>query len=112
MKANHLNAVFYLKQLESGNLVGEYFNDKMQRRGTESCDIKNPPDPNAPFVGEYYSSWWDKKPDGSTLKIDWHKKEYKTYKLTWSDGSRELCVGIGMLHEGILIGECHENPQA
>jgi hypothetical protein len=104
-----INVIFYFKQLESGNLVGEYFTAGMLERGTESADIihdsrKNPP---VPFVGKYNSSWWDKNPDGSILEIEKHSTGFGIYELTWTN-NQKIFKGIGMTCGDMLIGEYHQ----
>jgi hypothetical protein len=104
-----INVAFYFKQLESGNLVGEYFNKEMQQRGTESADIVDDsrPTPNAPYEGKYKSSWWDTDADGSILEIKKHSTGFGIYELTWTNNNQNIFEGIGMLCGDMLIGEYH-----
>ena len=101
---------FYFKQLESGNLVGEYFNTGMLERGTESADIdsNSRQPPHVPLVGKYKSSWWDKDADGAILEIKRFQTGFEIFELTWTNKNKKIFEGIGMLCGDMLIGEYHQ----
>jgi hypothetical protein len=106
-----INVTFYFKQLESGNLVGEYFSAGMSERGTESADIIPNPrqDPHVPFEGKYKSSWWVEDADGSILEIKQIHPGFEIFKLTWRNKNQTIIFeGIGMRCGDMLIGEYHQ----
>ncbi|MCS3870830.1 hypothetical protein J3D55_003746 [Chryseobacterium ginsenosidimutans] len=73
---------FYFRLTNSGNLIGEFFNDANNSTiRTESADRNN--DGNT-FNGEYRSSWREENSfDGMNLNIRISPNNNRIFELTW-----------------------------
>lgn len=96
---------FYFEQTYSGNLIGEFVNNKMSGISTESADTNNRNE--CKFVGNYKTTWSEsEKSEFSYLKIEIKENTNNTvFKLTWNDksGSSKF-TGIGFITDEKLIG--------
>ena len=101
---------FYFKKTQSGNLIGEYSNNNIDKIISESADLISQNTSND-FIGIYNSTWIESNlPEHCELTIK-HKPNSNNniYQLVWLRISdREiLFTGEAMLVDGILIGDYH-----
>ncbi len=94
---------FYFKQNKSGNLLGEFTNNKMNGISTESSDLTS--SYQMRFVGTYETTWFEKKTSQNlTLVIDIKKDSDGIYNLTWKKNKSIKFYGIGFITGKRLIG--------
>ena len=101
---------FYFKQTDSGNLIGEFSNNKMIVNSTESADIVKIK-VNV-FIGDYKSSWIENgEVELLNLRIEL-KTNTKIYKLIWFKANAEEPAfwGEGFLVDKMLIGNYQDFP--
>jgi hypothetical protein len=91
---------FYFKKTNSGNLIGEFTNNKLKKILTESATINH--EEIDKFEGEYTSSWHQNNTSilvNLTIKLDGLK-----YVLEWGKDNNTLFKGEGFNVNNILIG--------
>jgi hypothetical protein len=95
---------FYLRQLENGNLQGEFTNNRLFTVSVENDIIKEKGD--APFIGRYISEWTENGDFFSAeLKIDKSRNAEEKYKLVWRDfNGNAIYEAEAFIAEGLLIG--------
>jgi hypothetical protein len=91
---------FYLRQSDTGNLIGEFYNNTMDRVRSESADMKI--ESSIAFTGTYSSTWFDEGAQSLDLEITTDNNTI--YNLRWFDDIRDVFVGRGFLSNGLLIG--------
>lgn len=112
---------FYFKPTASGNLIGEFSNNTLNRNCTEGADRIYPasqsvertyPHPIS-FVGEYYTTW-NENSSSQVSKMVIYPKTGCTNILTieWTDLSSKKIMfwGEGMIVGDMLIGDYRNQP--
>ena len=100
---------FYFKKTTNGNLIGEFSNHGMFENTTESADLVEFKE-SCGFVGEYLTTWRDKKsPILMNLTIS-HKtgSNGRIFDLEWTEENDKKATrfkGQGFLCDNILIGD-------
>lgn len=105
---------FYFTLTSTGNLLGEFSNNRSQRCFTEAANriIGNAPDVNeraiSPFIADYETVW--REPTGecicAQLEIRAKNMCAGIFTLIWIGNDKtELFHGEGMIVNGNLIGD-------
>lgn len=107
---NNIIGVFYFKQTDSGNLIGEFTNNKMTTFNIESAN-NQAEFSSKKYEGKYLTTWLE---DGNShvaeLVITQNTINKKSYKLIWKKINSEDTVfcGNGFIVDGILIGNYND----
>lgn len=95
---------FYLRQVNNGNLLGEFCNNTMMTSSTESADrIVISQESN--FEGVYNSTWFENGAEVYTLNIQALPPPATVFILEWTNASNNVVFrGEGFLMGNILMG--------
>lgn len=94
---------------KSGNIIGEFLNNKNSKIFTESADLTKVIENSKEFTGEYITTWQENNV-AIVMKLD-IKKEDEKYLLTWRNGNdNKIFFGEGFLISNELIG-CYTNKK-
>ncbi len=95
---------FYLRQTPTGNLIGEFSNNSMNRNATESADLIDGFTNN--FIGVYNSTWFEDSAQHLTLRIEAKANTNNMiFILRWSNPANvDVFFGEGFIIDNLLIG--------
>lgn len=95
---------FYFKQNKSGNLLGEFTNNKMEGVSTESSDLTS--NYKMKFEGIYETTWFEENiGQNLTLEIRNESKNDNLFELTWRNKKGDMQFrGVGFIVGKKLIG--------
>jgi hypothetical protein len=96
-----VNGWFYFRLTESGNLIGEYANDKSTFVTAECAEILPSSWTGMPFEGIYITVWQEDQALDALLSI---KKHGAIYELIWIREGKQLFTGRGAICDGKLVG--------
>jgi hypothetical protein len=97
---------FYFKRTTSGNLIGEFSNNTMNRNCTEGADRIYPD--TGTFVGTYMTTWSEiNTPQVSQMVIMPKSGCINIFTVEWTDLANKNIIfsGEGMMVHDILIGD-------
>ena len=99
---------FYYTRTTSGNLLGEWSNETMNRNHTEGAVLLERFE-GSDFIGRYHVCWWEGGEDNNVvtaiLTINSRPDSTNIFTLAWTAlNGNEMFTGEGFISNGILIG--------
>lgn len=94
---------FYFKLTKSGNLIGEYYNNKMEKGTNPKTECANLKSGNKRWVGSF-NTIWQEESTIYDLEIIENNSPNSGFKLYWKQKNEVIYSGIGFEVDDILIG--------
>ncbi len=97
---------FYFKRTASGNLIGEFSNNTMEKNCTEGANRIYPD--TGSFVGTYITTWSEiSSPEVSEMVIMPKLGCINIFTIEWTDLTNKKTIfwGEGMIVDDMLIGD-------